>query len=282
MEELPQDWLALAAVVLLLGLKHGFDADHLAAIDGMTRFNAAQRPRLARLCGVLFSLGHGAVVVAVALGVSFAASQWQTPEWPEATGSWISIAFLLALGLLNLDAVLRTAPGEVVRPAGLRGRWIGRLAQAPHPALVALVGALFALSFDTISQAALFSLTATRFGGWEHALALGLLFTLGMLVMDGVNGWWISRLLARADRRAVLGSRIGGEPAGGGPGHCQAAQPCHRHLERWQGIAVRLRRHRPGAGQLRPGVPAQTERPGPAGGRGLISPARQFRSSDSS
>lgn len=210
MEELPQDWLALAAVVLLLGLKHGFDADHLAAIDGMTRFNAAQRPRLARLCGVLFSLGHGAVVVAVALGVSFAASQWQTPEWLEATGSWISIAFLLALGLLNLDAVLRTAPGEVVRPAGLRGRWIGRLAQAPHPALVALVGALFALSFDTISQAALFSLTATRFGGWEHALALGLLFTLGMLVMDGVNGWWISRLLARADRRAVLGSRIMG------------------------------------------------------------------------
>ncbi|HEX6829121.1 MAG TPA: nickel transporter, partial [Burkholderiales bacterium] len=67
METLPNDWMALLALVFTLGLKHGLEADHLVAIDGLTRYNAIARPRIARWCGTLFSLGHGAVVVAVAL-----------------------------------------------------------------------------------------------------------------------------------------------------------------------------------------------------------------------
>ena len=68
-----QDFASLLAVALMLGLRHGFDADHLAAIDGMARFNAVERPRLARRTGFWFSLGHGAVVLAVAASVSLMA-----------------------------------------------------------------------------------------------------------------------------------------------------------------------------------------------------------------
>lgn len=200
--------MSMSLLVFLLGLKHGFDADHLATIDGLTRFNARSQPRLARYCGVLFSLGHGAVVVAIALAVSTLAQHWQTPGWLETFGAWVSIAFLFSIGLLNVRAVLRATPGEVVRPVGLKGRFLGRLLEAASPGLVALVGALFALSFDTISQAALFALTATQFGGWQDALLLGLLFMLGMLVTDGVNGFWISRLISRTDRIAAIASRI--------------------------------------------------------------------------
>lgn len=205
---LPSDLLALSLLVFVLGLKHGFDADHLATIDGLTRFNARKRPGLARYCGVLFSLGHGAVVIAIALAVSILARHWQTPEWLETFGAWVSIAFLFALGLLNIRAVLRAEPDEVVRPVGLKGRFLGRLAQTASPGLIALVGALFALSFDTISQAALFALTASQFGGWQDALLLGLLFMLGMLVTDGINGLWISRLIVRADQVARVASRV--------------------------------------------------------------------------
>ena len=70
METLPNDWFALAALVFVLGMKHGFDADHLATIDGLTRYNARHNPKLARLCGALFSLGHGTIVVLIALTVS--------------------------------------------------------------------------------------------------------------------------------------------------------------------------------------------------------------------
>lgn len=205
---LPHDMAALGLLVFVLGLKHGFDADHLATIDGLTRFNARRRPGLARYCGALFSLGHGAVVIAIALAVSMLTRHWQTPEWLETFGAWISIAFLLALGLLNIRVVLQAEPDEVVRPVGLKGRFLGRLSRAASPGLIAVVGALFALSFDTISQAALFALTASQFGGWQDALVLGLLFMLGMLVTDGINGFWISRLIVRADRMARVASRL--------------------------------------------------------------------------
>ncbi len=210
MNILPQDMSTLGALVLLLGMKHGFDADHLATIDGLTRFNARSNPRLARFCGVLFSLGHGAVVIAVALIVSTLAQQWKIPGWLEVFGAWVSIAFLAALGLANLIAVLRCDATQMVQPVGFKGRFLGRLARVTSPGLVALVGALFALSFDTISQATLFALTATQFGGWQHALVLGLLFMLGMLVTDGINGFWISRLICRADQIALIASRVMG------------------------------------------------------------------------
>lgn len=207
---LPTDWLSLLILTFVLGMKHGFDADHLATIDGLTRFNARYNPGLARYCGAFFSLGHGAVVVAIALGVSALAGHWEVPEWFGTLGAVISIAFLFALGSLNLAAVLKAEPDEVVQPVGLKGRWLGRLRHAGHPALVALVGALFALSFDTLSQAAFFALTATQFGGTQHALILALLFLLGMLVTDGVNGVWIARLIARADQVALVASRVMG------------------------------------------------------------------------
>ena len=205
---LPQDWITLCLLVFALGLRHGFDADHLATIDGLTRFNSRAQPCLARRCGALFSLGHGIVVIAVALTVANLAQQWKIPEWLEAFGAWVSIAFLAVLGLANLHAVLKSVPGQMVMPVGLKGRFLGRFSRAATPGLVALVGALFALSFDTVSQAALFALTAARFGGWQHALMLGLLFMLGMLVTDGINGFWISRLILRADQLALVASRV--------------------------------------------------------------------------
>jgi high-affinity nickel-transport protein len=210
MNILPQDMSALGALMLVLGMKHGFDADHLATIDGLTRFNARSNPRLARFCGVLFSLGHGAVVISIALIVSTLAQQWKIPEWLEVFGAWVSITFLAALGLANLIAVLRCDPTQMVQPVGFKSRFLGRLARVTSPGLVALVGALFALSFDTISQATLFALTATQFGGWQYALVLGLLFMLGMLVTDGINGFWISRLICRADQIALIASRVMG------------------------------------------------------------------------
>jgi high-affinity nickel-transport protein len=142
--------------------------------------------------------------------VSAIAGQWEVPDWFGTLGSLISIAFLVALGSLNLAAVLRAEPDQLVQPVGLKGRLLGNLRQVSHPALVALVGALFALSFDTLSQAAFFALTATQFGGWQPALLLALLFMLGMLVTDGINGLWIARLIARADQVALVASRVMG------------------------------------------------------------------------
>jgi high-affinity nickel-transport protein len=218
MDALPTDWNSLAAVVFLLGMRHGFDADHLATIDGLTRVGRHAGARHARWSGVLFSLGHGAVVLAIAAGTALllgtAGRHWQVPGWLAASGAWTSIAVLGLLGILNLRAVFAAAPDEVVAPVRLKSRLLGPLAEARSPAVVMLVGAAFALSFDTVSQAALFAATAAQYDGLRDALALGALFLLGMLVTDGVNGLWIARLIARADGLARVASRVMGLAVG--------------------------------------------------------------------
>ena len=112
--------------------------------------------------------------------------------------------------MINLYAVFSTPSHEMVRLAGIKGRWLRNVRNAGHPVLIALVGALFALSFDTLSQAAFFSVTAARFGGTAYALLLAVCFMIGMMVPDAINGWWISHLLQRADARARTTSRIMG------------------------------------------------------------------------
>lgn len=210
MEFMPTDWFSMLLLSFVLGMKHGFDADHLATIDGLTRYNLLARPRLARFCGTLFSLGHGSVVILVALGVSTLAEQWQAPEWFGLVGTLISIVFLATLGCLNLFAVLRAKPHEMVRLVGLKGRLRGSLRHVSKPVPIALIGALFAISFDTMSQAVFFALTAAQFGGWQQALLFALLFMLGMMTTDGINGLWIARLIARADQVARVASRVMG------------------------------------------------------------------------
>ena len=205
--DLARDFLGLVAVVLMLGLRHGFDADHLAAIDGLATHNAGRRPRLARLSGVLFSLGHGIVVIVVALVVSLLSRAWQTPQWLDSMGMWVSVGVLTLLAFVNIAAVVKTPSHEVARLIGWRSGLLARLLRAGHPLTMLGVGAMFALSFDTISQAALFAMTASAYGGWRPALLLGLVFTAGMLLTDGVNGWLIWRLVHHSERSARVASR---------------------------------------------------------------------------
>ena len=208
MDALPATWTALCALAFALGLRHGFDADHLATIDGLTRCNARENPRLARASGALFSLGHGAVVLLVALVAGPLASGWRTPGWLELAGAAVSVFFLFGLAFLNVRAVLVADPAAVVAPAGVKARLLGRIVDIRRGWAVAAVGMLFALSFDTVSQAALFALAAGRFGGMPHALFVAGLFVLGMLAVDGANGLWIHRLIRRADRTAAIASRV--------------------------------------------------------------------------
>jgi len=183
----------LAALVFALGLRHGFDPDHLVAIDGLTRTSKS------RWCGLFFSLGHGVAVTLIGVAVAIAATEWQAPAWLEQTGTAISTGVLLLLGILNLLAVLRTPAGSRVVLIGLRGRWLTeRLAGASHPAVIASVGAAFAVSFDTVSHALAFSLTGATMAGALFAAVLGLVFTAGMVLTDVVNGLWVARMMSGA------------------------------------------------------------------------------------
>lgn len=199
------DLVGLLFVFTVLGLKHGLDADHLAAIDGMTRFNAALRPRLARCTGLLFSLGHGAMVLLVVLGVGEIA-QWRAPAALVSVGAWISIVLLALLGVFNLRAARSPGPAPVT-VVGWRSALFGPLLRARGPWAMAGVGAFFAVSFDTFGLGALMAATGARAGGLALALSLLTVFLLGMVLVDGLNSWWITRLLRRSDRAGAIAAR---------------------------------------------------------------------------
>ena len=197
-------------MAVALGVRHGLDADHLAAIDCLTRLGATkQRPAL-QGAGILFSVGHGAVVMVAAIAVAALAHTWQAPSWLKNAGAWISVAMLLLLASLNIAAILRNPdPGLF---AGRDIGWRMRLATgffSVSPGLTAsAIGALFALSYDTIAIAALFGMNAVRSGGAHLVLPLVAGFLTGMLVTGGLYGLWVAKLVARADHTTQVASRV--------------------------------------------------------------------------
>jgi len=148
MHDLPQDVFALLALAFAFGVKHGLDPDHLATIDGLARFNALSKPWLAKWAGVLFSIGHGLVVTIVVEFIALMPGRISLPDWLEGLGLLVSILTLLLLGGLNLYAAFNPQAG-VTHPVGLKS-WMQF--ESGHPAIVLGIGALFALSFDTMSQ----------------------------------------------------------------------------------------------------------------------------------
>lgn len=205
---MPNELFSIAALALALGARHGLDADHLACIDAITRHNSLSNQPLSRYCGALFSLGHGFVVLLIAALVGSAAVSMSMPVWVTDCGSLISIICLLILGIANLYILLITPKDKPVQVVGIKSSTFSSLQKVSSPIAVMAVGFLFAISFDTISQASLFAVLGTKYGGLANALLLGLLFTLGMLLVDGINGFWISRVFARADQMANRTSRL--------------------------------------------------------------------------
>lgn len=197
-------WMILMALVL--GVRHGFDLDHLATIDAMTR-TVRENRGMSRIVGFLFSLGHGLVVMLISVVIGCGLIQAHVPEWFDGLGNWISVVFLLVFGVLNVWNLFQN-PLEPMLPVGLRSFLAKKLACKTYtPWMIMLVGALFALSFDTISQIALFSISASLVSGWVLSLVLGLVFMLGMMLSDGLNGLLVSVLIQRADRASLILSR---------------------------------------------------------------------------
>ena len=128
-----------AFTVFALGLRHGADPDHLAAIDNMTRNSVERQPLLSRFIGSLFAGGHTIMVFAIAALLGFLGSRFTAAhETIENTGTLVSAAALLFIAALNLRQL---ANGETDRVAGAKFRLIPRfLRTATSPWVAVPVG----------------------------------------------------------------------------------------------------------------------------------------------
>ena len=200
--------MLLIFMALILGFRHGFDLDHLSTIDSITRTVRDNR-YLSKIIGILFSLGHGLVVTSISIIIGSGIMRSQPPLWLDHFGNWVSIFFLFSLGILTLWNVFQRQ--TQLASTSLKGLLLRKIIhQRCNPLFIMFIGALFAFSFDTFSQVALFSISASLFSGWLFSGVLGVIFMLGMMISDGVNGLFISKLIQRADKTSLFTSRVVG------------------------------------------------------------------------
>ena len=88
-------------LMLMLGLRHGFDPDHIAIIDGVSVRYSATKPLLAKWTGTLFALGHGAVVTCIAVMISRLSHSWNFPQAVWNVVDWVPGLLLILVGVLN-------------------------------------------------------------------------------------------------------------------------------------------------------------------------------------
>jgi high-affinity nickel-transport protein len=185
-------------LMFVLGLRHGLDPDHIACIDGLTWRALDNDKRLAPWVGTLFAIGHGLLVTAIAVGVSTLSHAIPVSDQVVAIFKWVPTLLLFLVGTLNLRQLL-SASGNY-RPTGWKLRLIPkRLLNHSNPAAILFVGVLFAAVFDTATQASAWGYVATNEGGVFMAFAAGLVFTLGMVLTDSIDGRLLCRIMTRTD-----------------------------------------------------------------------------------
>jgi nickel/cobalt transporter (NiCoT) family protein len=203
----------LAITAYILGIRHGFDADHIAAIDNTTRklLNDGKRPLTV---GTWFSLGHSTIVcgmiVALVVATEFISRQYNNFASVGAVlGTLISGAFLFIIGIVNVIIVLEVyrmfrgvrdgkldqkALDEQMLKRGFLNRVFGRFFKiVREPWQIYPIGVLFGLGFDTATEVLIIGLTVVVAGSgaipiWA-VLFLPLLFTCGMVLSDTTDGF---------------------------------------------------------------------------------------------
>ncbi|SDX88606.1 high-affinity nickel-transport protein [Modestobacter sp. DSM 44400] len=226
----------------VLGIRHAFDADHIAAIDDTTRL-MVQRGRRPVGVGFFFAMGDSSVVIALALVVAVAAGATATPgldRWRHVGGAVsaiVAMSFLALVAILNalvlrgivgawrdmrrgrLDEeqveLLLLNRGLVNRILGGRARSLIRSSWHMYP-----LGILFGLGLETASEVTLLTLSAStaQAGGLSllAVLSLPLLFAAGMSAFDTCDGVLMSLAYSwsagHPARRLTTTSRRPGRP----------------------------------------------------------------------
>ncbi len=207
----------LGLTAYLFGLRHAFDADHIAAVDDTVRYllQKGQRPLGT---GFFFSLGHSTVVFALAIGIASAATAVkaglpQLRNLGGLIGAGVSGTFLWIIGILNLFVLLdilrvwrKAKSGThshahlemLLQKRGLLNRLFGGRLQRMmnHSWQMYPLGLLFGLGFDTASEVGLLAMTAGASAGELPAaavLSLPVLFAAGMTLMDTTDGVLMSK-----------------------------------------------------------------------------------------
>ncbi|MFT3717007.1 MAG: high-affinity nickel-transport protein [Gordonia sp. (in: high G+C Gram-positive bacteria)] len=212
--------LAVGLGAYALGMRHAFDADHIAAIDNTTR-RFVTRGRPASTVGLWFSLGHSMVVVllcaALALGIGAAAHAIGNDDsgvhlFSGIWGPTVSSIFLLLIAGVNIWSLIQARRAEDAAPQGGPMWWLMRRFESliDRPSRMFGVGFAFGLGFDTATEIGLLAMAGAATLGqvpWWAVMTLPILFAAGMSLFDTAQGALMRRAYAWQPVDDVTGPR---------------------------------------------------------------------------
>ena len=190
----------LGLLALSYGLRHGFDADHILAIDNAVRQFQANNQR-SDTTGIFFALGHSTIVfsltVFIVLGITHIHAHFtQLQKIGDVAGSILSALFLWLSATLNFSSLLSS--NHAHSHASFIGKYLSRFFYLiDKPYKIYWVGFLFGLGFDTATEVGLLSIAATSaLEGFQIGLVLLLpiLFATGMVLTDSFDSLLMSSL----------------------------------------------------------------------------------------
>ncbi len=196
--------IALGAfTVFVLGMRHGADPDHLAAIDNVTRNAYVKTPLLSRFVGTFFAGGHTVMILAISALVGLLGARFSAHGAAiELIGTWVSIVVLLLVAAMNV----RTLRTGGTRVAGAKTSLLPRRLREGSSALLAIpIGLLFGFGFETSSQIAAYAAAFGAGHGIAGALIVGGMFSVGMICTDTLDSVLVHRLISyRSDRLPAI------------------------------------------------------------------------------
>jgi nickel/cobalt transporter (NiCoT) family protein len=203
--------VSLILLVFVLGLRHGLDADHLACIDGLIRYNWRMNSPFARWVGTLFSFGHGLVVASVAVILGMFIKNFTFPDYFDTVVTWVSITSLFMIGTLNIFNLLRSKSTEKdFELRGIKGKFIPRIVrETTNPFLIILIGGVFAMAADTVSQTSVWAIAAGNSVSYMP-IVLGLTFMIGMMITDTIDSLITYRMITQSSKLGQSASRVMG------------------------------------------------------------------------
>ncbi len=192
-------------LLLLLGLRHGLDPDHIAIVDGYTYQLHQQKKTWTKWVGTFFALGHGFMVTLIALFLSLVKSNIKVPDYLSFILEWLPVAMLFYLGCLNLKTIIT---GNKKHAAIKQTKIVTYLiTKKLNPLTIVLTGLLFGFIFDTSTQIAAFGYAVSSTTQWLFAVAGGVIFSAGMMVTGTFDSMLLSQLLKDFDRKQITRHR---------------------------------------------------------------------------
>src|SRR5215469_16949431 len=181
---------SMTPLMIFFGMRHALDVDHITAIDNLVRMHNVRKR--SRWVGTGFSLGHSTSIFLELVIIIYVVGS-ATGGKIDTLSFWGGLVGAIALGVIGLINFIAMKKWGKTGTAILTGKVVGRIHFLGPLGSSAITGLIFGFGFDTATQISVLTISAvaSATAGIEIAMALAVIFAMGMIFVDSMDGIFV-------------------------------------------------------------------------------------------